>query len=148
MRTVVLSVLAPLFLATAGLRMDLTALARPTVALAALAVLSIAILGKFAGAYIGARLSRLSRWEAIALGAGMNARGVVEVVVATVGLRLGVLGPASYTIVVLVAVVTSLMAPPLLRLAMARVAYNEEERLRKAADDETFAGVTATARGF
>jgi Kef-type K+ transport system membrane component KefB len=131
LRTVVLSVLAPLFLATAGLRMDLTALVRPAVAVTAVAVLAVAIAGKFVGAYTGARLSRLSPWEGLALGAGMNARGVIEVIVALIGLRLGVLNTATYTIVVLVAIVTSLMAPPLLRLAMARVASNDDERLRK-----------------
>lgn len=135
LRTVVLSVLAPLFLATAGLRMDLTALADPSVALAAVVVLAVAILGKFTGAYAGARLSRLSRWEGLAIGAGMNARGVVEVVVALTGLRLGVLNVATYTIVVLVAVVTSLMAPPLLRYATARIDQNEGERLRKIEHD-------------
>ncbi len=135
LRTVVLAVLAPLFLATAGLRMDLTALARPSVALAALVVLVVAILGKFGGAYLGAKLSHLTNWQGIALGAGMNTRGVVEVVVAMVGLRLGVLNTASYTIVVLVAIVTSLMAPPVLRLAMNRITQNDEERLRKATHD-------------
>jgi Kef-type K+ transport system membrane component KefB len=135
LRTVVLGVLAPLFLATAGLRMDFTALAKPSIAFAALVVLVVAIAGKFVGAYIGAKLSRLSNWQGVALGAGMNARGVIEVVVATVGLRLGVLNTAGYTVVVLIAIVTSLMAPPLLRLAMTRVTLNDEERLRKAAHD-------------
>jgi len=140
LRTVVLSVLAPLFLATAGFRMDLTALANPRVALAALVVLAVAIFGKFAGAYAGARLSRLSRWEGLAIGAGMNSRGVVEVVVALTGLRLGVLNTATYTIVVLVAIVTSVMAPPLLRLANARIIQSEDERLRKI-DHDTWNGV-------
>jgi Kef-type K+ transport system membrane component KefB len=140
LRTVVLSVLAPIFLATAGLRMDLTSLAKPVVALAALAVLCIAILGKFAGAYLGARLGRLTRWEGLALGAGMNARGVVEVIVALTGLRLRVLNSETYTIIVLVAIVTSLMAPPMLRLAMSRVAQNDEERLRKI-DHDAWNGV-------
>lgn len=135
LRTVVLSVLAPIFLATAGLRMDLTALAEPTVAIAAVAVLAVAILGKFIGAYLGARLSRLSHWEGLALGSGMNARGVVEVIVALTGLRLGVLNTATYTIIVLVAIVTSLMAPPMLRYTMSRVAINDEERLRKLVHD-------------
>ncbi|MFF2192270.1 cation:proton antiporter [Streptomyces sp. NPDC058157] len=121
LRTTVLAFLAPLYFATAGLRMDLTALAGPQVAAAAGAVLTVAVLGKFAGAYAGAKLSRLSGWEALALGAGMNSRGVIEVIVAMTGLRLGILGPETYTVVVLVAIVTSLMAPPLLRLAMARV---------------------------
>jgi Kef-type K+ transport system membrane component KefB len=131
LRTVVLSVLAPLFFATAGLRMDLTALGNPTVLVAALVMILIAVVGKFAGAFLGARLSRLNRWEALALGAGLNARGIIEVIVAMVGLRLGVLSVEVYTIVILVAIVTSLMAPPILRIAMARVEHTAEERLRE-----------------
>ncbi|MDN3358643.1 cation:proton antiporter [Actinomadura sp. DC4] len=130
LRTLVLTVLAPVFFATAGLRIDLRALGRPVVLLAAVLVLLTAIAGKFAGAYVGALLSRLNRWEALALGAGMNARGVIQVIVAMVGLRLGVLDTGTYTIIVLVAVVTSLMAPPILRLAMRRVEYTAEEELR------------------
>jgi Kef-type K+ transport system membrane component KefB len=134
LRTVVLAFLAPVFFATAGLRIDLRALADPTILVAAVVVLLVAIVGKFAGAYLGARLSKLSRWEALALGAGMNARGVIEVIVAMVGLRLGILNTATYTIIVLVAVVTSVMAPPLLRMAMRRVesTAEEEERLIRA----------------
>ncbi|WJK42575.1 cation:proton antiporter [Solwaraspora sp. WMMA2056] len=131
LRTVVLAVLAPIFLATAGLRVDLTALADLQVALTALLVLAVAIGSKFVGAYLGARLSRMSPWEGLALGAGMNARGVIELIVATIGLRLGVLGVGMYTTIVLVAIVTSLMAPPLLRISMRRVQLNEEERLRE-----------------
>lgn len=148
LRTVVLSVLAPLFFATAGLRMDLTALADPTVALSGLVVLAVAVVGKFAGAYAGARLSRLGHWESLALGAGMNARGVIEVICAMVGLRLGVLSMEMYTVIVLVAVATSLMAPPLLRWTMARVEHTAEEVLRK----EMYEGgpaeqVAASSRG-
>ncbi|WP_426504983.1 cation:proton antiporter [Dactylosporangium sp. McL0621] len=133
LRTVVLSVLAPVFLATAGLRVDLTALADPKVLVAGVVLLFLAIAGKFAGAYIGARSSRLSHWEAIALGAGMNSRGVVEIVVATTGLRLGVLSVATYTVIVLIAVITSVMGPPILRRAMARVQVTEREREREQA---------------
>ncbi|WP_322767901.1 cation:proton antiporter [Frankia sp. Cr1] len=131
LRSTVMSFLAPLFFATAGLRMDLTLLGRPAVLIAGLCVLLAAVLGKFAGAYAGARLSRMGHWEALALGAGMNARGVIEVIIAMVGLRLGVLSPQMYTIIVLVAVVTSLMAPPILRLTIGRVEQTAEERLRE-----------------
>ncbi|WP_440899487.1 cation:proton antiporter [Actinosynnema sp.] len=131
LRTFTMAVLAPIFFATAGLRMDLTLLADPAVLLAALAVLAIAIAGKFVGAYLGARLSGLGHWEGLALGAGLNARGVVEVIVAMAGLRLGVLTTAGYTIVVLVAVVTSLMAPPTLRHAVRRIAVTDEENERE-----------------
>ncbi|WP_436763532.1 cation:proton antiporter [Streptosporangium sp. V21-05] len=130
LRTVVLSGFAPIFFATAGLRMDLTSLADPMVLLAGLAILAVAIIGKFVGAYAGARASKLNKWEALALGAGLNARGVIEVVVAMVGLRLGILSVEVYTIIVLVAIVTSLMAPPILRWSMARVEQTAEEELR------------------
>jgi Kef-type K+ transport system membrane component KefB len=130
LRTFVMAVLAPIFFATAGIRMDLTALARPDVLLSAAAVLVVAVLGKFAGAYLGARTTRLSHWEALALGAGLNARGVIEVIVAMVGLRLGILGTEAYTVIVLVAIATSLMAPPMLRLAARRIVVTTEERER------------------
>ncbi|MGN9841697.1 cation:proton antiporter [Nonomuraea sp. H19] len=127
LRTVVVGVLAPVFFATAGLRMDLTALARIDVLGFAVLILAVAIAGKFIGAYLGARTSRLNRWEALALGAGMNARGVIEVIVAMVGLRLGVIGTEVFTIIILVAVVTSVIAPPILRVAMARLRPTPEE---------------------
>ncbi|MFV8161003.1 cation:proton antiporter [Mycobacterium sp. 134] len=130
LNTVVLSVLAPVFFATAGLRMDLSALVKWPVLLAAIGVIGTAIIGKFLGAFLGGKLSGLSRHDSFALGAGMNARGVVEVIVATVGLQLGVLGPEAYTILVLMAVVTSIMAPPILRRAMRKSQESEEETLR------------------
>lgn len=132
LRTTVLAVFAPIFLATAGLRVSLGSLASGPVLLLAVVLLVVAFAGKFAGAYLGARLSGLSRWEGLALGAGMNARGAVEVVVAMVGLRLGILDAPAYTVVILIAVVTSLTAPPLLRLAMARVRETDGERRRAA----------------
>ncbi|NUR31585.1 MAG: cation:proton antiporter, partial [Catenulispora sp.] len=136
LRTVVAAVLAPLFFATAGLRVDLGALRHPAVAVAAVVAVAIAAVGKFAGAYLGGMTARLDRWEALALGAGMNARGVIQLIVASVGLRIGVLNTDSYTIVVLVAVTTSLMAPPILHLAQARIGgtpAEEERRVRLAA---------------
>lgn len=131
LRTFVMAVLAPLFFATAGLRMDLTALAQPVVLGSALLVLGVAVAGKFVGAYVGARSARLGHWDAVALGAGLNTRGVIEVVIAIVGLQLGVLTTAMYTIVVLVAIVTSVMAPPMLRYAARRIVVTDEETRRE-----------------
>jgi Kef-type K+ transport system membrane component KefB len=76
----------------------------------------------------------------------MNARGVVEVIVAAAGLRLGVLTTATYSIIVLVAVVTSLMAPPLLRWTMGHVEQNEGELLRKTMHDTWSGTADAPAR--
>lgn len=146
LRLFVMAVLAPVYFATAGLRMDLTALGEPAVLGSAALVLVAAVVGKFTGAYLGARAGRLNHWEALALGCGLNARGVIEVIVAMVGLRLGVLNTASYTIIVLVAIVTSLMAPPSLRYAVRRIVVTDEERAREAIFEERNDGNAAVDR--
>lgn len=113
--TLTLGVLAPVFFASAGLRADLTALVDPVVAGLALATLAVAIGGKFLGTAAGASLAGYGRRDIVGMGAGLNARGALELVVASVGLSAGVLTGATYAIIVLVAIVTTVVAAPLLR---------------------------------
>jgi len=113
--TVTASVLAPIFFATAGLRVDLGLLADPTVALWAVIVVALASTSKFLGAWAGARIAGLGDRAGWALGAGLNARGALEIVIATVGLSIGALNDSSYAIVVVMAIATSVAAPPILR---------------------------------
>lgn len=121
MDVVVSSVLAPLYFTIAGLRMDLSALARPQVLATGALILVAAVTSKVAGGYCGSRLGGLSRRSSLAVGAGINARGVIEVIVATTGLQLGVLTGSMYTIIILVAMLTSVMTPGALRLTVARI---------------------------
>ncbi|WP_255198256.1 cation:proton antiporter [Halorarius litoreus] len=116
-----LSVFAPLFFGIAGLRADLSLLFEPTVLLVAALTLVVATVGKFVGVYVAASWLGHSRLEAFAMGAGLNARGAIEIVIAAVGLELGILSPAMYTVVLVVAVLTSAMAAPLLRRVVARL---------------------------
>ncbi|MDF5714732.1 MAG: cation:proton antiporter [Rhizonema sp. NSF051] len=122
--------LAPIFFATAGLKVDLQQILVPETFGIGLIVLAIACFGKFTGAYLGSRSGGLSHWEGIAMGSGMNARGAMEIIVATIGVSLGVLNPQMYSIIVMVAIVTSLMAPPLLRWSLSHVSMSEEEAQR------------------
>lgn len=122
--------LAPIFFASAGLKVNFLALLVPQTLIFGLIVLAVACVGKFTGAYLGSRVGGLSHWEALAIGSGMNARGAMEIVVATIGLSLGVLNPQMYSIIVMVAIVTSLMAPPLLRWTLSKVVMGEEEARR------------------
>ncbi|MEH1966712.1 cation:proton antiporter domain-containing protein [Nostoc sp.] len=124
------SFLAPIFFASAGLKVNLLALLVPQTLIFGLIVLVVACVGKFTGAYLGSRVGGLSHWEGLAMGSGMNARGAMEIVVATIGLSLGVLNPQMYSIIVMVAIVTSLMAPPLLRWTLSKVVMGEEEARR------------------
>jgi Kef-type K+ transport system membrane component KefB len=126
------SFFAPLFFATAGLRVDLGLLREPEVLGWGLVAIAAASVSKAGGAYFGSQLAGLPRREGLALGVGLNARGAVGLVVAMVGLSLGVLNPASYALVVLLAIVTSMMAPPLLRLVLRDWVGSEEEQARLA----------------
>jgi len=124
---------APIFFATAGLRVDLGVLADGDVALWTVVVVVVAALSKLVGAGAGALSAGMVRQEALALGAGLNARGALEIVIATVGLTLGVLNDASYTVIVIMAMATSMMAPPMLRAVVAswKGTPSEQERLRR-----------------
>ena len=106
---------APVFFATAGLQVDLRLLNNAEALWWALIVLTVAIVFKFAGAYGGARLAGRTHRAGLALGAGLNARGTLEIVIATVGLSVGVFSPTAFTVIVLVPVLTSLFASATLR---------------------------------
>ncbi len=130
LETMTAAVFAPVFFATAGLRVDLGLLADGQTLVWAVVVVIAASVSKFVGSIIGARLSSLSTREGAALGVGLNARGALEIVIATVGLSLGVLNDRSYTAVVLMAVATSIAAPPMLRRVLRNWEGTPEERQR------------------
>ena len=110
--------LAPVFFAMAGLRVDLALLGEGDAMAWAGVVMVVAIVAKFAGAFVGARLAGQSQRAAAALGAGLNARGALEIVIASVGLSLGVFSETAYTVIVIVPLVTSVFAAASLRLAV------------------------------
>ncbi|SEW15304.1 cation:proton antiporter domain-containing protein [Natrinema salifodinae] len=132
---VTIGVFAPIFFAIAGLRVNLGTLVEPLVFAVAVAALAIAVTGKFVGAYVGAKAAGLSNWEGVTMGAGLNARGAMEIIVATIGYGMNVLTIEMYSIVVMIAIVTSLMAPPMLRWALPKVEMSEEERERIAREE-------------
>lgn len=109
---------APIFFATAGLRVDLRELGNATAIVWTLIIIVVAVVAKFVGAYVGARLAGRSQRGALALGAGLNARGALEIVIATVGAAVGVFNTVAFTAIVLVPVVTSVLASIGLRLVV------------------------------
>jgi len=129
------SIFAPVFFATAGLYVDFAVLLTREGALWALAVLVVATVAKLSGSFVGGRLSGLTSIESLAAGIGLNARGAMEIVLATIGLSLGALNDASYAMIVLLAVATSMGAPPALRPVLRRLhaAPEETERLTREA---------------
>lgn len=108
--------LLPLFFAFIGLRTEVRLLGDAGGWMLALAALAVAALGKVGGGMLGARVAGLAWGDAFALGALMNTRGLVELIVLDVGYDLGILSRPVFTILVLVALATTFATAPLLAL--------------------------------
>jgi Kef-type K+ transport system membrane component KefB len=110
-RNFVLRVLAPLFFVSLGLKIDF---ATNFDWLLVAVVIAIACLGKIAGATLGARIGGLPMRQALAVGMAMNARGAVEIVLASVALEAKLIDTRLFVALVVMAVVTSAIAGPAL----------------------------------
>lgn len=110
----VLVFLLPLFFAYSGLKTEVGLLNSPDKWLLCLAVVGVAIIGKYVGTYIAARVSGIDKREASALGWLMNTRGLTELIVLNIGLELKVISPLLFTMLVIMALVTTFMTSPLL----------------------------------
>jgi Kef-type K+ transport system membrane component KefB len=115
----------PFFFAYTGIKVDLTMLRGSALVFAAVAVV-VACVSKIVGGWAGTRLGGLPPWEALAVGVGLNARGAMELVIAAIGLSIGVLDEAMYATVVLIAVLTTVMTAPLLRVCARRAGIGPE----------------------
>jgi Kef-type K+ transport system membrane component KefB len=107
------AVLLPVFLVVAGLAVNLRGLDASGL-LDLLLIVGVAICGKFGGAYLAARAGQLPRPEAVTLGLLMNTRGLTELIVLSIGLQAGLLDTRLYSLLVVMAIVTTGMAGPLL----------------------------------
>ena len=130
LRGLIVALFMPVFFGLSGLGADLTVLKNPALALLAAGLIVIASAGKFLGAFLGGKLGGLTRAESLALGCGMNARGSTEVIVATIGLSMGVLNRDLFTLIVTMAIVTTMAMPPMLRWSLKRLPMRKKERIR------------------
>ncbi|MER6347367.1 cation:proton antiporter domain-containing protein [Streptomyces sp. NPDC001595] len=118
------TLLLPVFFLVAGLQVDLSKVDGSGLGDLAL-ILLVAVGGKFVGAFTAARLSRMPVRQSAALATLMNTRGLTELIVLNVGLQLGFLNQKLYSLMVVMAVVTTAMAGPLLTRLLGRPAVSD-----------------------
>ena len=106
--------LLPLFFAFTGLRTSVGLVRGGEMWLYCALICAVAILGKFGGATLAARASGTPWREAAAVGVLLNTRGLIELVALNIGLDIGVLSPALFAMLVLMALLTTFMTTPLL----------------------------------
>jgi len=112
--------LLPVFFTYSGLNTRLTLVNTQQLLLIALAVLAASIFAKFIACWAAARLTGQENRKALAIGALMNARGLTELIIVNIGLQAGIIGPALFSMLVLMAIVTTLMASPLFEAVYGR----------------------------
>lgn len=130
--TVAETVLLPVFFVKVGLSTRVDLMDSAYLGAIALVVVLTAVAGKFGGSAVAARLTGESWRDAATIGTLMNTRGLTEIVILTVGLDLGVIGPELFTIMVIMALVTTVMAGPLLSVLLAGDDQTRDDLVRRA----------------
>ncbi len=105
--------LLPMFFTFSGLNTRMDMVNSPTLLLIAFGILVASILAKGGACYLAARLSGEDNRTSLGIGALMNSRGLMELIIINIGLQKGIIGPALFSMLVLMAIVTTMMAGPL-----------------------------------
>ena len=112
--------LLPMFFTYSGLNTRLDMVNSPLLLLIALGILAASILAKFGACYVAARISGEDNRTALGIGALMNSRGLMELIIINIGLQKGIIGPTLFAMLVLMAIVTTVMATPVFELVYGR----------------------------
>jgi Kef-type K+ transport system membrane component KefB len=119
--------LLPIFFTYSGLNTRMDMVNSIPLLLVALGVLMISILAKFGACYAAARLSGEDNRTALGIGALMNSRGLMELIIINIGLQKGIIGPTLFSMMVLMAIATTVMATPLFEAVYGKKARESGE---------------------
>ena len=119
--------LLPMFFTYSGLNTRMDMVNTVTLLLIALGMLAVSIFAKFAACYTAARLTGEDNRTALGIGALMNARGLMELIILNIGLQKGIIGPTLFSIMVLMAIVTTMMASPVFEAVYGKKARESGE---------------------
>jgi Kef-type K+ transport system membrane component KefB len=119
--------LLPMFFTYSGLNTRMDMVNTLPLLLIALGILAASIIAKFGACYGAARLAGEDNRTALGIGALMNSRGLMELIIINIGLQKGIIGPTLFSMLVLMAIVTTMMAGPLFELVYGRKARESGE---------------------
>ncbi|KSB87984.1 potassium transporter [Caulobacter vibrioides] len=140
-----LALLVPMFFTFSGLNTQLTMVNSWALAGIALVVLAGSIAAKGLACWAAARLTGQDNATAMGIGALMNARGLMELIIINIGLQKGIIGPALFSMLVVMAIVTTLMASPLFEIVYGRKARLSGELGALNEDEEPVRGAAPEA---
>ncbi|MBK9124832.1 MAG: cation:proton antiporter [Chloroflexi bacterium] len=128
---IALSLFAPIFFAVAGLKVNAIRLLEPDLLVLTVLMIVVAIVGKIIGTYLGARyIGGRDHWTSLSFGAGLSARGAIGIIIATVGLSLDILTQDVFSMIVVMSIATSVVAPVMLRWVLGHLKPTADEEAR------------------
>ena len=139
----VVSFLLPLFFVYSGLNTQIGLLNSPKLWAVTLGILAVSVAGKGIACTLAARLRKVPLRESVALGSLMNARGLIELILLNIGLQAGIITPTLFSILVLVAIVTTLMATPVFEWVYGRHRERLENQVPESICEGAIAPVTS-----
>ncbi|WP_337866215.1 cation:proton antiporter [Ignavibacterium sp.] len=129
--SITFSFFAPLFFAISGLRVDIRDFANVNFLSASLLILFFSSVGKALGAYFSARfVAKFNYWSAISFSIGLNTRGTIQIIIASIGLTTGIISQEIFSLIIVISVLSSLTAPVLMKFFIKKIEPTEEELLR------------------
>ncbi|MEJ1934623.1 cation:proton antiporter [Nostoc sp. NIES-2111] len=117
--------LLPIFFVFSGLNTEIRLVNTPLLWAFTGLILAIAILGKGVACMLAAKMAGVNWRESATIGVLMNARGLMELIILNIGLEQGIITPTLFTIMVIMAILTTLMASPLVNLLLQGTAYEQ-----------------------
>ena len=141
-----LALFLPLFFVSTGLRTEIGLLNKPELWWLCLIFIVVAIAGKFGGAMFSARFVGESWKDSLYIGALMNTRGLMELVVLTIGYEMGILTPSVFVILVLMTLVTTFMTTPL--VSFIKFCYRAHDKLMEQKERMPLEGIFKVLLSF
>jgi Kef-type K+ transport system membrane component KefB len=143
--TITVTLLLPLFFAFTGLRTNVGLVKGPQMWMYCGLIILVATVGKLGGSTLAAWLTGIPLREAAGLGTLMNTRGLMELVILNIGLDIGVISPALFSMMVIMALVTTFMTTPLLGVICAKELRASTDPLAKPASNQPLVSTGAQA---
>ncbi|MBE0538078.1 MAG: cation:proton antiporter [Ignavibacterium sp.] len=128
LESITFAIFAPIFFASAGLQVNILEFTNPSIITITLLLMLIAFTSKTIGGFVGAKIFAKSDTQtSLLFGIGLNTRGTIQIILATIGLSIGILSKDIFSIIILISVVASIISPIFIKIIIKKIEPNKEE---------------------
>ena len=140
LESITFAIFAPIFFASAGLRVNILEFTDPSILILSVVLILIAFSSKAVGGYVGARFfAKSDHWTSMLFAVGTNTRGTIQIIVATIGLTIGLISKDIFSIIILISIISSIISPVFIKILIKKVEPNIEE-IKRIKQEEIYEG--------